>query len=420
MNKSIRMSAVAAAAATGLLLSSCGFSGGGTGGEGEDGESSATTLDLLVPSYSDQTRGLWEGMISDFEAANEGVNVDLRVESWENIATVLNTNLQSGQAPDIFNGGAFSAFADEGLLYPAEEIASPETLADFQDSFVEAEKLDGTQYALPLLASVRALFYNKDLFAEAGLDGPPETWDELYNAAKKVEASTDADGYGMPLGSEEAQGESLIWFAGNGGGYGNEDSITIDTEENLEAAQFMKKMIDDGVTQPNPGATQRTPMLNVFVQGQIGMAYALPQTVGQIEDQNPELNYGIAPVATKAGEEPVTLGVADRLMAFKNDGDKKEAITKFMDFFFSEDNYVSWVEAEEFLPTTKSGAEAMASNETLQPFLELLPNAQFYPTANPAWNATDGAFKSLMGQIESQKPVKVLQQIQSKADAAAK
>ena len=73
---------------------------------------------------------------------------------------------------------------------------------------------------------------------------------------------------------------------------------------------------------------------------------------------------------------------------------------------------------EGFLPTTKSGSEAMASDETLKPFLEMLPNAKFYPTSNPAWNATDGAFKSLMGLLETQEPASVLEQIQAKAEAA--
>ncbi|MCC3302051.1 extracellular solute-binding protein [Arthrobacter sp. zg-Y895] len=412
MKSKLRTGMMALAAAGALTVSSCGF--GGSGDSGEEG--GASTLDLLVPSYSDGTKALWEGVIEDFEAANEDISVNLQVESWENLESVLQTKIQAGEAPDIYNGGAFSAFADEGLLYPANEVASEETIADFQESFAENEMLDGTQYGLPLIASVRALFYNQDLFDAAGIQAPPTTWDELHAAAQEISA-TGVPGYGMPLGSEEAQGESLIWFAGNGGGFGDESEITVNTPENLEAAEFMKKMISDGVTQPDPGATQRTPMINVFAQGQIGMVYALPQTVGQIKEENPDLNYGIASVPTNSGE-PSTLGVADRLMAFKNDEDKQEAIKAFMDFFYAEDNYVDWVETEGFLPTTKSGSEAMGSDESLKPFLDMLPTAEFYPTTNPAWNAADGAFKSLMGQLEDQDAQTVLEQIQSKADAA--
>ncbi|MCC9175547.1 extracellular solute-binding protein [Arthrobacter sp. zg-Y179] len=412
MKSKLRTGLAAMAAVGALTVSSCGF--GGSGDSGEEG--GATTLDLLVPSYSDGTKALWEGVIEDFESANEDISVNLQVESWENLESVLQTKIQAGEAPDIYNGGAFSAFADEGLLYPANEVASEDTISDFQESFAENETFDGTQYGLPLIASVRALFYNQDLFDAAGIQAPPTTWDELHAAAQKISA-TGVPGYGMPLGSEEAQGESLIWFAGNGGGFGDESEIAVNTPENLEAAEFMKKMISDGATQPDPGATQRTPMINVFAQGQIGMVYALPQTVGQIEEENPDLNYGIANVPTNSGE-PSTLGVADRLMAFKNDEDKQEAIKAFMDFFYAEDNYVEWVETEGFLPTTKSGSEAMGSEESLKPFLDMLPTAKFYPTTNPDWNATDGAFKALMGQLEDQDAQTVLEQIQAKADAA--
>ncbi len=417
--RNLKGAVVAGAAAAALLLTSCGFGGGDDGGnKNADGSGAVTTLDMMVPSYSDGTKALWEKVIKDFEAANTDVKVNLEMQSWENIEGVLKTKIQGNKAPDIYNGGAFAEFAAEGLLAPASDIASEATVADFQPSFADNEKVDGTQYGLPLIASARALFYNKTLMKEAGVADVPTTWDELHDAAKAVSGKTKADGYGMPLGNEEAQGESLIWFAGNGGNFGDATKISVDTPANLEAAEYMQKMIKDGVTQKNPGSTQRTPMLNTFVQGKLGFAYALPQNVGQIKTENPDLEYGIAPVATKSGE-PATLGVADRLMSFKNDGTKAEAVTKFMDYFFSADVYTEWVSAEGFLPTTQSGSDKLAGDETLKPFLDMLPNAVFYPTTNPEWNATDGAFKSLMGQIATGKSAAdVLKEIQAKADAA--
>ena len=71
-------------------------------------------------------------------------------------------------------------------------------------------------------------------------------------------------------------------------------------------------------------------------------------------------------------------------MAFQNNGDKAEAIKKFVDYFYSQDVYVGWVEAEGFLPVTKSGAEALASKPELKTFLDGLPTAKFYPAANPS------------------------------------
>lgn len=413
-----RLGAVAFVSLATLTLASCGFGGSTEGGGGEaSGDAAATTIDLLVPSYSDATTANWQTVIDGFEADNDGIQVELEVVSWDDLDSVVTTRIQAGEAPDILNGGPFTGYAGDDLLYPIADVVSPETLDDFTDSFIENASVGGTQYGAPLIASARALFVNTDLLEQAEIDAIPTTWEELRTAAVAIsELGDGVSGYGMPLGSEESQAEAAIWFYGGGGGFGDETTLTIDTPENLAAAEFMRSIIDEGGTQPDPGATDRSPLMSVFIQGEIGFQIGLPPTVGQIEETNPELQYEVAPIPTVDGS-PFTLGVADHLMAFRNDDDKAEAITAFFDYFYSADVYTEWVSAEGFLPTTDSGNEAMAGDEAIQPFLELLPDAQFYPSANPAWQATDAAFKQNFGLIATQDPAGVLATIQAAADA---
>lgn len=413
MKKSLRFgSAIAIAATASLTLASCGF-GGGSGDEA-DGK---TTIDMLVPSYSDNTQRLWEDVIAGFEEENPDIAVNLQVESWDNLESVITTKIQGGEAPDIYNGGPFAGFAADGLLYEAEDVVSPEVFSDFQESFIANEQVDGVTYALPLIASARALFVNNALLEQAGVAAPPTTWDELLDAATKVSAlGGGIAGYGMPLGSEEAQAEAAVWLWGGGGTFGDAEAITVDDPSNLPGAEQIKKMIDAGATQADPGSTDRSPLMDIFIQGRIGMQVGLPPTVGQIAEGNPELDYSIVPIPTQDGS-PMTVGVADQLMAFTNDEDKQEAITKFFDYYFTADVYVPWVQAEGFLPTTKSGAEALGGEEALQPFLEVLPDAKFYPSTNPDWQATDGAFKALFGQLQTKGAQEVLAEIQAQVDA---
>lgn len=402
-----------AVAALGLAASGCGFGGNDDSGDEEGG---GTTIDLLVPSYSDGTQALWEGIISDFEAENSDISVNLEVQSWDNINDVVRTKVQSDEAPDILNIDAFAGFAADDLLYSADEVVSPETLDDIQDSFKENASIDGTQFGLPLIASARTLFVNTDLLKEAGIDAAPTTWDELLDASKKISAlGGGVSGYGMPLGNEEAQAETSIWTFGAGGDWGDNTELTIDTPEAEEAVGFMKKMIDEGATQADPGSTDRTPLINVFVQGKLGFIEALPPTVGQIDTDNPDLNYELVPIPTQDGS-PVTLGVADHLMAFQNDDDKQDAITDFLDYFYSTDVYTNFVTTEKFLPVTESGADAFA-DDSLQVFLDALPDAKFYPSTNANWSAAQGAFQTLIGQIDQGKSAAdVLAEIQTKAD----
>lgn len=416
MKKTLRVGAmVATAALATMTLASCGFGGGSN--DGGDSSGSGTTLNLLVPSYSDNTQGLWEDVIAGFEEANPDIDVKLEVQSWDNLDSVITTKVSGGQAPDIYNGGPFAGFAADELLYTTEEVVSPDTYSDFQDTFIKNASVDGTAYGLPLIASARALFVNNDLLEQAGAT-IPTTWDELLESAKKISAlGNGVAGYGMPLGSEEAQAEAAVWLWGGGGTFGDADEITIDTPENLVGAEFIQKMVTEGATQADAGSTDRSPLMDIFIQGKIGMQVGLPPTVGQIADGNPELNYTIAPIPTQDGSA-LTVGVADHLMAFKNDGKKQEAITKFFDYYFSPDVYVPWVQTEGFLPTTKSGAEALNGEEALKPFLDALPAAQFYPSTNPNWSATDAAFKALFGQLAQGKDAAtVLQEIQAQSDA---
>jgi multiple sugar transport system substrate-binding protein len=406
--------AVTVVAVATLGLAACG-SGSGSGGDG-----GSTTLELLVPIYGDKTKPYWEDLVKRFEAENSDVDVKLETQSWADIPQVVDTKIQNNRAPDILElDAAGPAYGAEDLLYEAEEIVSGETLEDIEPSFIDSAKIDGVAYGLPTVASTRALFYNKDLFQQAGVTAPPTTWDELLAAARKISAlGDDVYGYGMPLGSEEAQAETSIFAYGAGASWEADGKMTIDTPQAKEALTFMKKMIDEGVTQPDPGATDRTPLLDVFIQGKIGMIQGLPPIVGQINAKNPDLQWEIAPSPTKDGS-PSTLGVADYFVGFDKGEDKQEAIAKFLDFFYQQDNYVRFNDNEGFIPATKSGAEAAASKPELKIFLESLPDAKFYPATNPAWAATSGAFRSLVGQIQTKPVDEVLAQIQAKADEDA-
>ena len=408
MRRVIKAVAVATVAALGLA--GCGSDSGG-------GEGGSTELELLVPIYGDKTKPYWEDLVEAFEKENSDVSVTLETQSWDDIYTVLDTKIQNNRAPDILElDAAGPAYGAEDLLYKAEEIVSPETLEDIETSFIDSAKIDGVAYGLPSVASTRALFYNKTLFTQAGVTAPPNTWDELLAAAQKIsKLGGGVYGYGMPLGSEEAQAESSIFAYGAGASWEADGKMTIDTPEATEALTFMKSMIDAKVTQPDPGATDRTPLLDVFIQGKIGMIQGLPPIVGQINEKNPDLEWEIAPSPTPDGS-PSTLGVADYFVGFDKGEDKQEAIAKFLDFFYEQDNYVKFNDNEGFIPATKSGAEAAAAKPELKTFIEALPDAKFYPATNPAWAETSGAFKSLVGQIQSKPVDEVLGQIQAKAD----
>ncbi|MEC3956903.1 extracellular solute-binding protein [Nocardia sp. CDC153] len=412
MKRPLRGALSSVALVTGLVLtvSSCGF-----GGSKSD-DSDPNSLTFLAPTYSDGTKARWDGIIADFQKANPDIKVKLSMESWDSIKDVVRTDLQANSTtPDILNLDAYSTFATDGKLYPASDIVDASVLSDIQPGFAKNASINGTQWALPLFASTRTLFYNTDLFAKAGIAAPPKTWAELTDDAKKIQALGGVSGYGLPLGSEEAQAETSIWTFGAGGTWSDGDKLTIDTPANLEGVQAMKAIADANATEANPGATNRLDVINTFIQGKIGMIEGLPPTISQIAEKNPGLKYATAPTPTKTGA-PVTLGVADHLMAFKKDGKKSAAIKKFLSYFYSAAVYSKFVSGEHFIAVTNSGAAALADDPVTKAFAATLPTAKFYPSNNPKWGAAQGAIAQQMGTItQGGDPASVLQKIQQAA-----
>jgi multiple sugar transport system substrate-binding protein len=378
-------------------------------------------LDVMVAQYSDKTQPFWEELIGRFTEANPDVTVNLEVVSWDQINDVITTRVQSGDQPDVLNIDAYSTFAADGLLRPADEVLSAETIADIIPSFAENASIDGVQYGIPFIASSRALFYNTALFEEAGIEAPPETWQELRDAAQAI---TDAGhiGYAMPLGPEEAQAESAIWMYGNGGGWVDEEgNFAIDQDANVEAFEFMAALVADGLTQPNPATTDRADALNLFYEGEVGMIEGLVQTPVTIAADYPDLEYAVTASPHNEGAEPAALGVADHFMVFNNEGNEAAA-GAFLDFFYQADNYASFIVSEGFLPVTTSGGEAAMPEfpEELTPFIEALPGARFYPSSNPAWGGVQGYVQQNIGlAVEGDDPASVLADVQAEAEALA-
>ncbi|WP_052344905.1 extracellular solute-binding protein [Thermocrispum municipale] len=385
----------------------------------DEAEGDGKTITFVAAEYSDKTEPYWKDLISRFEKENPGLKVNLQVINWDEIDGQVQNMVLNDKAPDLLNLNKYADFAADELLFKASDVLPKEVIDDFIPSFAENSKYEGDQYGLPFIASARLLFYNKDLFDKAGVKEPPKTWDELKEAAKKIsDLPGDYIGYGLPLGPEEAQGEFQIWMNSNGGHWvDDKGNWTIDSPENLETLQFLKSMVDEGLTQPNPAKTDRADVIEAFAAGKIGMIRGLPQTHNNIADQGNKFKYDVAPNPVNDGQEPTTLGVQDYLMAFDNGTGAQETLKKFLTFFYQEENYSKFITTEGFLPTTQSASDKLSDDEKLEPFIEALPKAKFYPVTDPQWTAVDSAVKQDIGQaLRGTDPKKVLEQLQKTAE----
>jgi multiple sugar transport system substrate-binding protein len=417
------LTALAGVSAAAVALAGC---GGGSGANSANGGGSANgkrTIKVVVAEYSkDHTRAFWEGLDKQYEQAT-GNKVDLQVVDWNVIDQTVTTMIQNNQPPDILNLNSFASYAKDGLLYPTNEIVSEQVRNDILQPFVDGGKLNGTQFATPDLSSARAFFYNKDLFSRAGIAAPPKTYDEFVTDAQKIQALGNGTiGYALPLGPEEAQAEFSIWMWNNGGDWiDSGGKWTINSDKNVQTLRFLSDLANkQKVTQVNPGKTNRTDgAFSLFEDGKVGMVMGFSPLAADLDKQK-KVNYGVAQVPTNIGT-PTTLAVQDFLMAFKKDGGNKDAVSKYLNLYYQTDNISSFINAEGFLPVTKSGLQKAGADSKLTPYLDALPHAKQVPTNNPVWDKVKVAVQQNIGAAVQPggDPKKVLDSLQQLAEQAS-
>src|SRR4051812_37601334 len=365
-----------------LTLAACGSSGGGSGGD-------QNTLNITAADYgtgpANSSSKYWKGIADAFHKANSDIKVNVTVVSWNDFDKQVQTSVQNKKYPDITEGDYFSNYASEGLLYKASDVFShPDNLIPV---FANLGSYKGTQYGLPFTTSSRTLFYNKKLFQQAGITSAPQTWDDVKADGLKIKALGKI-GFGLPLGSEEAQAESLLWMLGNGGKYTDDSGkFTIDSPQNVETFQFLKDLVKSGATEPNPGSKNRTDLWKQFAQGQIGMINGSPALIPIIRDGKvlQDSDWTSVAVPGKTGPLQTTLGVCDFVAAFKNSGTSKQAaIKKFLDFTYQDKYQLQFDKEYDLLPATNSAANQLSSDPIFGPFLKALPKAVQYPSST-AW-----------------------------------
>lgn len=377
------------------------------------------TLNLVVADYgtgpANTSEKYWQKIITDFEAANPDIAVKVQAINWNDFDSKIQTMVQNRQYPDITEGDYFSNYAQEGLLYKVDQVFS--NPGNLLPVFKTLGSYKGTQYGLPFTTSARALFYNKKIFKDAGISQPPKTWKELQTDAGKIKAIGKI-GFGLPLGPEEAQAETLLWFLGNGGGFQNsKGKWTIDSPQNVQTFKFLTKLVKAGDTEPNPGTKNRTPIFEQFSQGQVGMmnGEAVLLQIIEADKKISTADVGTAQIVGRTGPIDRTLGVCDFMAAFKGDGSKQAAIKKFLDFTYKDKYQIAFANEYLELPGTTSAANSLAkSNPTLAPFIKALPNAVQYPN-DPVWARVKTQIQQTVGTAIGPNPKAVLAAIQKTA-----
>lgn len=352
-------------------------------------QADAGEVRVTVAEYSAKTAPYFADVKKEFEAANPGISVKFEVVPWDVLLQKLTTDITAGTNADLSIIGTrwLIDFVQQDVAEPLDGYIKPDFKDRFIDTFLSPSIMDGKTYGLPIAASARAMYYNKELFEKAGIAKPPATWTELQEDARKIKALGSGT-FGFGLQGKEIETDVYYYYAmwSQGTEILNKDGTSgLSTLGALEAAKLYKSMIDEGLTEPGVTSNNREDVQNLFKQGKVGMMITAPFLSNQIKDEAPNLKYGVAAIPAGPTGARGTYGVTDSIIMFKNSKNKDEA-WKLLDFLFTTEQRAKFTQGEGFLPVNKEEAKMdyYVNNADLAAFTALLPDARFAPVI-PGW-----------------------------------
>ncbi len=313
-----------------------------------------------------------------FNESQDEIFVDVQFQgAYAEVLQKLQAALIAGDVPDLvlLDSPFVALFAKDGVLVPLDDfVADPEVGLDMEFFFpglVADGYYDGSLYALPMMRSTPLLYYNADMFEEAGLPNRvPETWTEF---AEFSEALTIIGDDGVPV----QQGVSFTmtqttahWYLqaaiyAYGGEVSDEEfNILIDSPEAIAAAQLWQDMVFEarsGKAGVDEGGSHAD-----FLNHRVGMVFGSTGSMGSLlTNADFTLGAGMIPA-----EERRMVPVGGSVMAMTStDPARQAAAWEFMKFVTNAESNARIVELTGYLPTS----EAALETETLQVYFEEFP-----------------------------------------------
>ena len=274
-------------------------------GDGEEGAGPTAAAITVGVEAGSPYEAFYGERLADF-TAETGIEVELQAIPHENMhQQFLSDAIAGGGSFDVYTADQpwIPEFAARGFLLPLDDRIDEDDLTDFVPSALDTVSYDGQIYALPYIVHNLALYYRTDLFEEAGLDGPPETWEE-YREYASILTNPDEGVWGTLISGRQ-DGEVAIHlqsFIEQAGGsiIGEDGSPAVDSEAGLAAMELMTGIQFEDESSP-PGLHDITDMQGLFLEGQLAMARNWPYMYSLAEDESQSQVAGQFDVAPLPG-----------------------------------------------------------------------------------------------------------------------
>lgn len=304
---------------------------------------------LVLPAFADPVKIVVWSLDSDvqpasvlakeFNANNTDIQIEYREIQFDDVVSEAMRAFATGQAPDIIavDNPEHALFAARGAFLDVTDMVAASSVIKPENYFpgpLASVTWDGKLFGVPKATNTIALYYNKDLFANAGIANPPATWSELVDDARALNDPADSV-YGLAFSakaSEEGTFQFLPWAQMGGGGYAD-----INTPGAVKALDIWKTLISEKLASPDTLTRGQWDSTGTFNSGNAAMVISGPWELNRMVDEA-KFDWGVALLPVPEEGAPRSSAMGDFNWAIFSTTKHPAEAFKVIEYFASQDN----------------------------------------------------------------------------------
>lgn len=373
-----------------MIFSAC-------GSKEEDGKTSDGKVKIRFASWDEaEDVDAQQATVDKFNAEHDDIEVTLEAYGGE-FDTKISAGMGSNDMPDVMYMWNYPAYA--GGLEPLDSYIEGEG-GDYKDNFYDTlwnyNSYDGSTYGIPIGFTTHALFYNKDIFKEAGIAEPTNdwTWDDVKKAAKTITEKCDGKkGFSFQMKPDPYDYEMYLWS--NGTAYVNEDG-ELEGNLNSDEAKEVFAMFQEMEKDEYAVATEKSGT-DEFRSGNTAMYVYGSWSINTLKEDG--VNFGVVNIPSFDKQPSVSI-LSSSGISMSKDSKNKEAAWEFIKFWTSEEMNKERIGME--LPVLYSvvESEGIMDQPEYAPFYTMLEQSSDYTPASFIYESWSELSESLSLSFE--------------------
>lgn len=334
------------AALMALQLAGCG-SGETSEKESDSGKTQVTFWHVYSENFG---ATLIDEMIQEFNASQDTIEVVgvYNADMYPGLMTNLQAEVASGDYPSVCMIGYnyLNYFANNFEYADINDLDTDGWMAEtFLPNILSlAQAEDGAQLGIPMSISTPILYYNADLFEQAGLTEPPTTWDQVREYAAKIKEATGKYGFYMQEYADNWAVQGLL--ESNGARMLTDGMATFASQESAEAYQLLADMVLKDQSALHVAADEG---IAAFTSGEVGMLLGSSAKIGTTSES---ASFNLKAAAFPSfGDKETRLPAGGNFLAITAQDEAEQAASlEFIKFVMQPENLAKWSAGMGYLP----------------------------------------------------------------------